>query len=742
MKIANPYAVNMLVFLALALSSGRIFAQEIKCNSEQERQIRQQLSLAEVYETQEAWREASDMYRLVALTSCPNLSDLGRAGLERTLATENSLRTRLKSGLSELLGSILIGAIEVLGIGLLVLLVIRFFLHQIVSTDRWTILPFLDETGKNGGEAFADGVVTNVHDIRLLFGQQNHAMIGGSFINDLPTMSIIKHRESLLAALGGLDRLDVSGLGLPVGSLLANIIRWLDLRGKRIFGTLHRSGDNLEVTARLEEGRDGKCTFVWHCEVPIVDTNDFEGSFVLLQKKLAYQLLLDTVQESWGTRFASALQAFADGYQALLSYFYTGARETNWLEAAQRRFIEAVQIDPTYKQAILQLAVTELNLDHNDASVRLLQSLDGQNEFIPEVAYNLGVAWYQKRFDIGYEKSEVQFRKALEFIEASTKIETRHELTALSYCGLISVNAQRIRSSQSPNEQLQEVVNEFYRKATENKDRLPNQVLAQIQYVMGLWSLNSNQLEVASNFVRDAISLNPFHWRAYTLQGQIGLKSKNYSQAISEFKRAIALAPNFEFAYYQLGRAYSQERGPNWSDNAIAALSKAPSISKSYLEHGKILAEEYGHYQEALQLFESTLAMKSQQADALAAIAWYIAEGDMLVGSHVERALEAAFKAVRLTAEKDWHKLDVLGRILLETDDLEQAETVLKKALRLELQAPQVNYHLAELYVRMNNQDAARHHLIAIFEYPGRSVWRHKAEILMREVEQSLKNGN
>jgi tetratricopeptide (TPR) repeat protein len=440
----------------------------------------------------------------------------------------------------------------------------------------------------------------------------------------------------------------------------------------------------------------------------------------------------------WGTSHPTALQAFVTGYQALAAYFASGGRDRDALETARTELQSALSVDPMFSQATLQLATAEINLDNNARAIELLESLEGISDYTQAIQYSLGVASYQKRRDGAYITAEQYFRKVIESREIETDGRGENsELIPLAYCGLISVAAQKAsRAPEGPDKKLSQTVTE-YCNALEQQPELSSAVKAQLHYSMALWYLNSEREELAQREITEVLSLNRYHWRAYTLLGQVHLKQRQYADAISALQRAIAIAPGFEFAHYQLGRAYSLDRPDDWVEKATEALSKAPSIVKACIELARIRAEEYKQYAEALEILESVAQLQSQTPDVLASIAWYTAEGSLLDGPRRVRAIEAAKSAVAHTEEKDWHKLDVLGRVYLDCGDLVNAETVLSQAYTLNPTASQVNYHLAQLRFRHGDLEGAMQYLIRVYQEVNNQIWRQKANELKREIQQA-----
>ena len=86
------------------------------------------------------------------------------------------------------------------------------------------------------------------------------------------------------------------------------------------------------------------------------------------------------------------------------------------------------------------------------------------------------------------------------------------------------------------------------------------------------------------------------------------------SQAISELKRALEIAPNSDEAYRRLGRAYA---ATGQKDEAIKALQKAAEINPYYWMNQSALGAAYidfGNYEGALKQFQTVTQLEPQNA--------------------------------------------------------------------------------------------------------------------------------
>jgi tetratricopeptide (TPR) repeat protein len=355
-----------------------------------------------------------------------------------------------------------------------------------------------------------------------------------------------------------------------------------------------------------------------------------------------------------------------------------------------------------------------------------------------QIEYNLGVAYYQKAQYWAYDQAEKSFNEVVDILGEHPQSQPERELLALSHSGLVNIAAQRSTKSDANVEELwitgQHHLNKVTELASENSE-IQNQALYSHALLL---HLNRRNFQAAREKLHQLLQHDPYHWRAYTTLGQMALAEGEADEAITYLKSSANLAPHFEFAYYQLGHAYSLK---GQRDQAVAAYSMAPTIARAHLHLGRELAQKK-NFLAAVDQFEEALTLNSQDADAYADLAWYLAEGELLKDDeNRNRAVNAAETAVKITDSKDWRKLGVLGRIYYECGQVESAKDTLAKALLIEPDSPHAHYYQARIFFDAGNYKQAERELITIFQLGSNAEmerWRKKTELLMGEVKRAL----
>ena len=190
------------------------------------------------------------------------------------------------------------------------------------------------------------------------------------------------------------------------------------------------------------------------------------------------------------------------------------------------------------------------------------------------------------------------------------------------------------------------------------------------------WLGEANQHigEEGSEELDKALSLNPNSSTVRGLRGLYFQRSGNYRQAQAEFQSAATIEPNNPTWYVSIGETYSK------LGDLIRAL-------EAY-QYATTLVPDDAHYWRLLATFcaQNMVNLKD-------------------VG------IPAAQHAVILSKD-DPSSLDLLGWSLLLDARYDDAEKILLRALELDSQNASAHYHLALVYLQIEDRVSARAHLI------------------------------
>lgn len=734
--------LGLFIALFLPLSANVWFPGIVQAQSDgvDDAEAQRCLDLGKIYEDAGEWELALEEYRTATRAKSEDLALEARQGIHRVLSRRQSFGSQVKSELNKFWVWAASNSIKLLVTALVFLLLGRLVLQITNKGDGWTVMPFLDLTKNDFGEAVSENIVSLIHEARLTHLNASTGALNVSEEVDLPGFRAPSHKEDLLASLRTLDSLDVSGVGLPMGSALAAVVRWLDMRQQHFLGTIQQRGKSLCLSAQLRNGRTPGSNKVWTACSSIQD--GLESILFEPTQDLAFQILFDT-REGWGASTPTSLRIFTEALRHLQSSQNYPTVQKRALNDAARLLEEALCVDPGYIAAKYHLAIVYHNLGQYQQAIDTLQSLRLQPDhgLELEIAYNLGAAYYHLLNYWSYDYAEQEFRRVVEGIPDPELSESSRQLCVLSHCGLTSVYAQKMRYDADNSEHYFRLATEHYGKALDIATGDP-QITAIAHTAIGMALLNRKQAEEAAAKFEEAVRLKPDYWRAYIHWGRALMASTDFEYAVLCLKQAVALNPSYEFAQYQLGVALKRAKKLN---EAVEAFACATGIAQAHDERGYILAEYDNKYEAALSEFERALVLKPDLANAMVNIAWYTLEASYQDDEHLNRALECIRRAVELDqgSPNAWHRHSVLGRVYLAKNQLDDARRELEKAIRLNQKAPQSYFFLAEVWTELGELEKAREALAEFLKQPQESLWYKKthevAVALMAKISDQLK---
>jgi S1-C subfamily serine protease/Tfp pilus assembly protein PilF len=209
--------------------------------------------------------------------------------------------------------------------------------------------------------------------------------------------------------------------------------------------------------------------------------------------------------------------------------------------------------------------------------------------------------------------------------------------------------------------------------------------------------------EIAIQQYRRAIALQPNYTMAYYNIGINYGNLKQYSNAVAAYKRAIALRPDFAKAYYNTGFAH-------WSledyGEALAAFRKAVAIQPNYAEAHRAMGGVYRYmkqYRGALSAYKKALAITRKDAKVYCYMGWchdYLNE-------HIE-AIEVYQKAVAIDpdyAQAHYSMGLAYGRLSQDA----KAIAAYRKAVAVKPDYAAAYYSMGVVYERIaSTSDASR----------------------------------
>ncbi|MEZ0323921.1 MAG: tetratricopeptide repeat protein [Hydrogenothermaceae bacterium] len=228
---------------------------------------------------------------------------------------------------------------------------------------------------------------------------------------------------------------------------------------------------------------------------------------------------------------------------------------------------------------------------------------------------------------------------------------------------------------------------------------------------LGILYLNQGRLEDAKNSFLNALKLDPFDKEALNNLGILYFSLKDYDKAIKYFNEAIKRDDKFVDAYYNLGNVYYQlgdiYKSISYYKQAIENYKKVVSLNPENKSAYYNMANAYfkmEDYKSAIENYKKADLKDKKVAYNLSLSYYNLA----LMEDHKESAIENLKNAIKFNPEfKEAYLL--LGKILYETGNYNQAKDYLKKAyeMYIDREKSEVVYLLGLIYSYSGDKDTA-----------------------------------
>jgi superkiller protein 3 len=393
-----------------------------------------------------------------------------------------------------------------------------------------------------------------------------------------------------------------------------------------------------------------------------------------------------------------------------------------------------------YAEAIEAFESVIARLDHTDFYLLSSPTL------LTDARINLGMAYLQS----GYPE------KAIMTLLETMPDETAHYNLIVAYNSMgdahkVIALAQEYVETYGENASIYNLLGltyyrqEQYEQATQafEKAAETNPASAEIQMNLGLLYMQMERNSEAEEAFRKAQKLNPklnpseyltYLQQAHEREARIHYNRANQlmndgelDAAISAFKQAVELYPEFVQAHINLGVAYGKKQQPT---DAIAHLKHATQLDPTSFEAYYNLGIAYSkahRYMEAVQAFQQAVTLKPNHAEA------HYNLGVVLHKSNqAEKAIELFQKAIQLNPTWLQPRME-LGLLLGNLQRFEEGIQVFTELLRFYPRNSDAYYNLGVLYLEIND----REHAVAALEEAVR--YNHKNTRAQKLLNQLTK---
>ncbi|WP_169304727.1 tetratricopeptide repeat protein [Chloroherpeton thalassium] len=288
----------------------------------------------------------------------------------------------------------------------------------------------------------------------------------------------------------------------------------------------------------------------------------------------------------------------------------------------------------------------------------------------------------------------------------------------------------------------------------------------EVEDKLGVAEMYFRRIETDTNMVKPTLLVleeiqreNPTEWKVYLLKGALALGQKNFSEAISNFKKVTELQPSTEMGWENLGvshlslgdyasasavlkKALQVVENPKFrlrlllgislnqegkDDEAITVLSDAIKLDSLGLvdTDSKVQAfstlgiayDRLKRYKESINSYEEAIKLDPNNALVLNNLAYTLAER----GEQLERCLDMARIAVENEPDNGAY-LDTMGWIYFKMGKYEEAKVWIEKAVTLGRAGAVVQEHLGDVYLKLGNKEKAMEYWTKALEQDRQSI--------------------
>ncbi len=232
----------------------------------------------------------------------------------------------------------------------------------------------------------------------------------------------------------------------------------------------------------------------------------------------------------------------------------------------------------------------------------------------------------------------------------------------------------------------------------------------QAYYFLGSLLLDDNKLADAADDLSKAVLLNPDLEQAYYELARAQLALGKTSDALGVLEKARQkFSQNFVLEYFTamvLGRqkAYGQALPHFTAAEVIAQASEPKLLNEEFYFQFGAACERSGDYAQAAKLFEKSLQIAPNFAEALNYLGYMWAEH----GENLDRAREMIERAVK-AEPKNAAYLDSLGWVLYKLNQPREALPFALQAAQFSEEPDATVYdHIGDIYAALHDLDSAR----------------------------------
>jgi putative PEP-CTERM system TPR-repeat lipoprotein len=436
--------------------------------------------------------------------------------------------------------------------------------------------------------------------------------------------------------------------------------------------------------------------------------------------------------------------------------------------SARASFEKALSLQPSYFPAVTNLAQLDMQENKPDAAKRRFEALlQNDKKNIQAMTALAGIALNRQENKEATMWLERAYKENPDLLEPALLLEAHYLRLGEKQKALSLVEKLRGTHPNNP-----DVLDFLAQAQFANNDKagalesynklvamLPGSPLAQFR--IAAIHIAMDNLPAASEALRKALALKPDYLDAQLTQILLDSRNKNYGRAIAVSKQIQKQYPKLAAGYVAEGDLELKQNNPALASKAYEhalSLGKDPlllmKLHASLSQTGKrseansrlvhwlkehpgdttvrmYLAEAYLTDRQAKPAIEQYQAVLQQHPENVAALNNL---ATALQQNKDPQALEYAEKANRLAADNP-AVLDTLGSILIEQGNTARGLPLLRKAVSLAPDMPDIRYHLALGLIKVNDKASARKELEQLVGSSKNFADIGEARALLKEIQ-------
>ena len=357
---------------------------------------------------------------------------------------------------------------------------------------------------------------------------------------------------------------------------------------------------------------------------------------------------------------------------------------------AEKEYLKILEADPDEGSAYLRLGqIYRKRRDYEKA----LENFNKANTILVgslEVPFHIATLYEE----LGkFEKAEERFQQLLKLTEKPggnySPAEIQNRSIFLTHAGYI---AQQL-------EKYPQAVEYF----TELKSLSSETALKAEGYIIDTYRA-AKQLDKALASCEKALKASPEDKDLKLLYADILAENGSSEQAIKNLQQMLSNSEEDAKIYSYMVQIYQRDKKFKEAEKVLISSEKHFKSKESYFFMLGALHEREKEYEKAESDFKKVLELNPKHPAALNYLGYMWADRDV----HLQEALELLKKAVDLEPNSGAY-LDSLGWAYFRLNQIEDAETYLKKALDRVRKDPTIHEHFGDLYYKKGQYEEARH---------------------------------